>query len=57
MTEDTIYEHDEIDALLAEYLKAQAKLKDPQAIRGLDNLIRIARWAQKLKTGIYFGGQ
>ena len=22
-----------------------------------DNLIRVVRWAQKLKVGIYFGGQ
>jgi hypothetical protein len=56
-TDDTLYKSSEVDALLAEALQAQAKVKDPQAIRGLDNLIRIARWAQKLKTGIYFGGQ
>ena len=56
-TEDTVYERDEVDALLGEYLQAQATVKSPHAIRGLDNLIRIARWAQKLKTGIYFGGQ
>jgi hypothetical protein len=24
---------------------------------GLDNLVRIARWAQKLKVGIYFGAE
>jgi hypothetical protein len=57
MTEDTFYEPDEVEALLAEYTRAQNKVKNPQAIRGLDNLIRIARWAQKLKVGIYFGGQ
>jgi hypothetical protein len=56
-TEDTVYERDEVDALLGEYLQAQATVKSPHAIRGLDNLIRIARWAQKLKAGIYFGGQ
>jgi len=56
-TEDTVYEPREVDALLAEYLRAQAIIKSPSAIRGLDNLIRIARWAQKLKLGIYFGGQ
>src|SRR5215813_3318363 len=57
IAEDTFYEPDEVDALLAEYLRAQNKVKDIQAIRALDNLIRIARWAQKLKVGIYFGGQ
>jgi hypothetical protein len=56
-TADTFYERDEIDALFAETLRAQAKVKDPQAIRTLDNLIRVVRWAQKLKVGIYFGGQ
>jgi len=57
LTEDAYYEANEVDALLAEYLQAQAVVKNPQSIRGLDNLIRIARWAQKLKLGIYFGGQ
>jgi hypothetical protein len=56
-TADTLYERDEIDALFAETLRAQAKVEDPQAVRTLDNLIRVVRWAQKLKVGIYFGGQ
>lgn len=57
ITEDTIYRPGEIDALMAEYLRAQAEVKDPRAIRGLDILIRIARLAQSMKMGIYFGGQ
>jgi len=57
ISDDALYEPGEVDALLAECLQAQAKVKDPQAIRGLDNLVRIARWAQKLKVGIYLGGQ
>jgi hypothetical protein len=56
LADDTIYEPDEVETLLAECLRAQDKVKDPQAIRVLDNLIRIARWAQKLKVGIYFSG-
>ena len=42
---------------MAEYLRAQTEVKNPSAIRGLDVLIRIARLAQKMKMGIYFGGQ
>jgi hypothetical protein len=56
-SEDTVYEPREVAALLAEYWRAQAIVKTPSAIRGLDNLIRIARWAQKLKLGIYFSGE
>jgi hypothetical protein len=54
---DAIYEPGEIDALLIEYERAGSLIKDPKAIRGLDNLIRIAKWARRLKLGIYFGGQ
>lgn len=57
ISEDALYEPGEVGALLAECVQAQAKVKDPLAIRGLDNLLRIARWAQKLKVGIYLGGQ
>ena len=56
ITEDTIYQPGEIDALLEEYLRAQSQITDPRALRGIDKLIRIARFAQKLKMGIYFGG-
>lgn len=57
ISEDALYEPGEVDALLAECVKAQAKVNDPLAIRGLDNLVRIARWAQKLRVGIYLSGQ
>ncbi|MBZ5504757.1 MAG: hypothetical protein LAO78_04635 [Acidobacteriia bacterium] len=55
MAADALYEPQEVDSLLNECLQTQARVKDPQAIRVLDNMIRIARWAQKLKVGIYFG--
>jgi hypothetical protein len=54
---DAVYERGEVDALLAEYLRAQSAVKDPRALRGVDKLIRITRWAQKLGVGIYFSGQ
>jgi|SRR6478609_512256 len=57
MTTDALYERNEVDALLDECLQSQARVKHPDALRGLDNLVRIARWAQKLKVGIYFGAQ
>jgi hypothetical protein len=57
MTADALYERHEVDALLDECLQTQETARNPDAIRGLDNLIRIARWAQKLKVGIYFGAQ
>src|SRR6266853_615694 len=57
MTADALYEPREVDALLDECIQTQARVKAPDAIRGLDNMIRIARWAQKLKVGIYFGAQ
>ena len=57
MTADALYERNEVDALLDECVQTQARVKTPHAIRGLDNLVRIARWAQKLKVGIYFGAQ
>lgn len=54
MTASPVFERDEVDLLLDECLNAQARVKNPFALRGLDNLIRIARWAQKVETGIYF---
>ncbi len=57
ITDDAVYERGEVDALLAEYLSAQSAIQDPRALRGVDKLIRIARWAQKLGVGIYFSGQ
>ncbi|MCU1253757.1 MAG: hypothetical protein JWM83_56 [Candidatus Angelobacter sp.] len=57
LTADALYERQEVAALLDECLQMQANTSNPIALRGLDNLIRIARWAQKLKVGIYFGAQ
>jgi hypothetical protein len=54
ITASPVFEPDEVAALLDECLLAQARVKNPLALRGLDNLVRIARWAQKLETGIYF---
>ena len=54
MTANPIFEPNEVGALLDECLLAQARVKNLFALRGLDNLVRIARWAQKLETGIYF---
>jgi hypothetical protein len=56
VTSDAVYEPDEVASFLEELLRAQQIVKEPSSIRGLDNLIRTARWAQKLNLGIYFGG-
>jgi len=57
ISNDAVYQPTEVNGLLAELLRLQEALKDPQAIRGADKLVRTARWAQKLQVGIYFGGQ
>jgi len=54
---DAIYEPGEVSSLLTELRRAHEVVKDPKSIRGLDNLIRIANWAEKLNLGIYFGGE
>jgi hypothetical protein len=51
---DTFYRAEEINALLIEYQRAQDCVQDPHAIRGLDNFVRIGRWAHQLKVGIAF---
>jgi len=53
---DAAYQPEEIGALLAECKRAEQVATDPRAIRGLDKLIRIARWAQESHRGIYFVG-
>ena len=55
-TDDVIYEPGEVAPFLTELFRAQQIVKERRSIRGLDNLIRIARWAEKLNVGIYFGG-
>jgi hypothetical protein len=57
ITDDAVYQPTEVNALLAELLRSQGVVKDPRAVRGVDKFVRIARWAQKLGLGIYFGGQ
>jgi hypothetical protein len=54
---DAVYQPGEVGPLLQELLRAQHTVRKSQSIRGADNLIRIARWAERLKFGIYFGGQ
>jgi hypothetical protein len=56
ISSDATYEPDEVASFLEELLRAQQIVKKPRSIRGLDNLIRIARWAQELSVGIHFGG-
>ena len=56
ISSDATYEPGEVASFLEELLRAQQIVKKPRSIRGLDNLIRIARWAQKLSVGIHFGG-
>lgn len=55
-TSDATYKPNEVASFLEELRRAQQIAKKPRSIRGLDNLFRIARWAQKLNVGIYFGG-
>ncbi|HET7258261.1 MAG TPA: hypothetical protein VFI75_00980 [Candidatus Acidoferrum sp.] len=55
-TSDATYEPNEVASFLLELRRAQQIVKEPRSIRGLDNLIRIARWAQEWNLGIYFGG-
>lgn len=56
ISSDATYEPNEVASFLEELLRAKQIVKEPRSIRGLDNLIRIARWAQQLNLGIYFGG-
>lgn len=56
VTADITYAPNEVGLFLEELRQAQQKVKGLKSIRGLDNLVRIARWAEKLNLGIYFGG-
>jgi len=56
VTSDATYQPGEVAQLLSEIHRAQQIAKGRRAIRALDNLIRVARWAEKLNVGIYFGG-
>jgi hypothetical protein len=55
-TIDATYQPDEIARLLLETIRAQQIAKGRRSIRALDNIIRVARWAERLNVGIYFGG-
>jgi len=56
VTSDAIYEPEEVAGFLEELHRAQQVVKEPRSIRGLDNLIRIARRASRLNVGIHFSG-
>ena len=56
VTSDATYEPGEVAAFLEELRGAQQIAKEPRSVCGLDNLLRLARWAQKLNGGICFGG-
>jgi hypothetical protein len=56
VTSDATYDPSEVAASLEELRGAQQIAKEPRSVRGLDNPVRLARWAQKLNVGIYFGG-
>lgn len=55
--DDGTYQPEQIPALLAELRHVQNYAKDPKLLRSLDNFIRVANWASKLKLGIYLSGQ
>jgi len=54
---NVFYRPEEINRLVAECAHAQGLAKNPDAIRGLDKFLRIARWAERGHTGILFIGQ
>jgi len=56
VTSDATYPPGEVAQLLSEIHRAQQIAKGRRSIRALDNLIRVARWAEKLNVGIYFSG-
>jgi hypothetical protein len=56
VVQDATYQPDEVAQFLSEIHRAQRIAKGRRSIRALDNLVRIARWAEKLNVGIYFGG-
>ena len=54
---DAVYEPKEANKLLAEVTRAQTVAKRPSSIRALDKLYRIAKWAERDGSGIFFNGQ
>jgi hypothetical protein len=57
ITNSAVYEPTEIPSFQSELLRAQRVAKEHASLRGLDNLIRITRLAQKQSLAIYFAGQ
>lgn len=55
--DDGTYQPEQIPALLVELRHVQNYASDPKLLRSLDNFIRVANWASKLKLGIYLSGQ
>ena len=55
--DDGRYQPEQIPTLLAELRHVQNHAEDPRLLRSLDNFIRVANWASKLKIGIYLSGQ
>ena len=54
---DAVYRPNEVNRFLAEIMRAQTVAKRPSSIRALDKLYRIAKWAERDDTGIFFNGQ
>jgi hypothetical protein len=54
---EAIYESNETAPFLAELLRAQKIVNGHRSIRGVDILIRIARWAVRSNLGIFFAGE
>jgi len=55
--DDDTYQPEQIPGLLAELRYVQNQAREPNLLRSLDNFIRVANWANKLKLGIYLSGQ
>ena len=54
VTMGAVYKREEIPALLVEIARAQTVVKKAPSFRALDNLYRLARWAERDHAGIYF---
>ena len=49
---DAVFETDEVEGLRAECLRVKSITTNPLAVRGLDKLIHICGWAQRLNLSI-----
>ena len=56
-TDGAYFERGAIEALFAECLGARSRTTSPLAIRGLDKLILLCRWADHLSGDLYLQGQ